>query len=461
MLQFADIQAAQTAAPPTYGQQGQVTNPDTANTVPISTPSMPTSNVITPESLTPATVAGYTQPTIPPPPSVENLYTTPPLTTTPTENKAQSYTDTLQSLNDQLVGKSADQTAANNQFGVDAAQKTVTDLNAQLTNLKNEAIAIPSLLEKSASSQGVSSPIIDRQRSQLIRDNSIQALTVSSLMAAAQGQLANAQSLADKAVAAKYGPIEAQIEATKQNLSIILNSPQYSVEEKNRAQAQLDVQNQNKAALDTAKQTTTDINKIALDAAGKGADAVTLQNISKATDANQALQIASAAGFASDGKTQGTLFAVPTAKELGGAQFYKYPTSSQVYTSKGTAVDLKTYKQLTGQSAVPDANVNFSGIKTINQTSPTSTGSTGKAGQPGYDANGKKYTVSSASQEIKNIWKGGYIQGNGKISSSDYKNGKAWWISQGLSAATFDTTFVNLIDQSSKSWKSDYAYKGN
>ena len=83
------------------------------------------------------------------------------------------------------------------------------------------------------------------------------------------------------------------------------------------------------------------------------------------------------------------------------------------------------------------------------------------------DNSGGGYTVASASQEINDQWKQGYIQGNGKVASSDYKTAKAWWTQQKdskgkyLTATSFDQQFANLIDQSSKTWKADYGYKGN
>ncbi len=79
----------------------------------------------------------------------------------------------------------------------------------------------------------------------------------------------------------------------------------------------------------------------------------------------------------------------------------------------------------------------------------------------GYDASGKKYNVASASSEIRDLWKQGYIQGNGKISSTDYQKAKAWWVQQGLSESSFDSQFSDLIDKSGKTWKVDYGYKGN
>lgn len=250
-------------------------------------------SAITPESMTPVAPTPFVQPPINPvpvAPKIEDLFTSPELTKTPAETQAQSLSDRLQALNNSLVGKSADKVKADAKYGVDAAQKTITDLGVQLTGLNNEAAAIPLQLQQGAAERGVTTSTLGAQQNSRLRTNAIAALGVSSLMAAAQGQLANAQSLSDKAVEAKYAPIQEQITALTSNLQLILNSPDYTLQDKNRAQAQIDNQNRRQYQLDLAKENTSNINKIALDAAANGADAVTLQKIQGAKTAVEAMQ---------------------------------------------------------------------------------------------------------------------------------------------------------------------------
>lgn len=83
-----------------------------------------------------------------------------------------------------------------------------------------------------------------------------------------------------------------------------------------------------------------------------------------------------------------------------------------------------------------------------------------KSGGGGGSGDGEKYTPAKATSEITEEWSKGYIQGNGKISSTDYKKGKEWWIGNGLSASSFDKQFGYLIDKSSDNWKGDYGYGG-
>jgi len=252
----------------------------------------PGQTVITPESMTPTNVAGFSQPTPTPTPVVPDPYSSTPITMTDPEKKAQTITEDVTKLNESLGGKTAFQQEQESKYGVDTAQRTITDLNARLIGLKNQEAAIPLLLERDPASQGVSQTILDRNISSALRDNAIQALTVSSLMAAASGQLSNAQSLADKAVAAKYGPIEESIRIKTANLNLILNSPEYSVEDKKRAQKQLDEQTKKQEELEKQKTEANNVNTIALEAAANGADAVTLNKIQSAKTAIEATKVA-------------------------------------------------------------------------------------------------------------------------------------------------------------------------
>lgn len=85
----------------------------------------------------------------------------------------------------------------------------------------------------------------------------------------------------------------------------------------------------------------------------------------------------------------------------------------------------------------------------------------GKEKLPANSNTEKTITIKDATNQINTQWKAGYIQGNGKISSTDYRKAKQWWIGEGLNASTFDTQFNDLIDKSSDNWKEDYGYSSN
>lgn len=279
----------------------------TTYTPPTTTPTPTTPTTINSANTSPTTPIPYTTPTPTPTYPVSTLDTTPPAVPTVAETKAQTLTDSLQSLNDMLVGKGAYQTAQEKTAGIPDINATITDLNAQLTGLQNEASAIPLSLQNDAIGRGITAGGLAPIQSEQLRNNSIKALTVSTLLDAAKGNLVTAQAKADAAVAAKYGPIQEQITSASANLQLILNSPEYTLEEKNRAQQQLDIQNAKQAVLDKAKDDTKTIQTTAIAAAQYSANftptakypsvATALTAISAAKTPVEAEQIAAATGL--------------------------------------------------------------------------------------------------------------------------------------------------------------------
>ena len=70
-----------------------------------------------------------------------------------------------------------------------------------------------------------------------------------------------------------------------------------------------------------------------------------------------------------------------------------------------------------------------------------------------------KVTLTDMADAIRQGWtQEGYIQGNGKISSKDYKEMKEQWKKQGFASSSFDSKFQDLIDKTSDNWKADYGY---
>lgn len=223
-----------------------------------SVPSNPPTNIngtITGSLLEPTTGLPYRNPNPVPAYPVNTLDSNIPANaaqTTPTEGAANDLTSRLLKLNESLLGKSTFQTQQEQAAGLPELQATQNDLSAKLKSLQNEALAIPQQLQQEATGRGITTAGLQPIQTAALRNNAIQALGVSSLLEASKGNIANAQALADKAVAQKFQPIQEKIDAAKANLDLIMKSPQYSLEEKNRAQAQLDIQN--KKAQDLATQ---------------------------------------------------------------------------------------------------------------------------------------------------------------------------------------------------------------
>ena len=300
---------------------------------------------------------------------------------TQSQGQAQDLINRLQGLNSSLEGRSAYQTQQNQAQGVDTAQRAITDLGAQLTGIKNEAAAIPLQLQQGAAERGVTTPLLGAQQNSRLRTNAIAALGVSTLLAAAQGQLANAQSLADKAVAQKYDPIDEQIRTATNNLNLILNSPQYDAEQKAQAQAQLEVQRQREELLASAKANESTIQKIAIEAASninsftpgqyQGASQA-LQAIQNAGSPVEAMKIM-AQSFPPQTKLTGI-----TSGGAGGTTAgttYKPGQLTQLLQSQGKPTDdaslANLYKQVGGQGSYVNDSAHNSQIYSALSGQPT------------------------------------------------------------------------------------------
>lgn len=243
-----------------------------ANALLATTPTVPTPAPATPTTInsgntTPVTPIAYTTPNPTPIPSVTGLDTTVTPPPTPTVDSAQTLTSQLEDLNNSLEGKSAAETAAEATLGVPDLEATQTDLSSKLTGLQNEANAIPLQLQQDATGRGITADGLAPMQTARLRTNAIAALGVSTLLAATKGQIATAQAQAAQQVAAIYDPIQEKITAATANLKLIMNSPEYSAEEKATAQAQLDTQNQKQAVLDKAKADATTVQNTAITAA--------------------------------------------------------------------------------------------------------------------------------------------------------------------------------------------------
>jgi hypothetical protein len=220
---------------------------------------------------------------------VAGLDATPPLTMTGPEQQSQDIINQIMALNTENTGQAAFQTQQETAQGIPELQKTQTDLSARLKALQNEALAIPMQLQQEATGRGITGGGLQPIQTAALRNNAIQALGISSLLEASRGNLTLAQDMVDRAVSQKFDPIKEQIAAKTANLNLIINSPAYSLADKNRAQAQLDIQNKKKADADTAAALMKDINAIAIEASKSGATPDVLNSIMSAKSLSEAI----------------------------------------------------------------------------------------------------------------------------------------------------------------------------
>lgn len=232
---------------------------------------------------------------------------TPPLQMTAQEQQQSEIAKQLADLNQQESGKAQYQADLYKQAGFgmtyDANGNIVpdagtADLSAKLKSLQNEALAIPQQLQLEASGRGITAGGLQPIETAALRNNAIQALGVSSLIAAKNGQLETAQHLVNNAIIQKYGPIEAKIKALQANLELIKNDPATSLADKNRAQAQLDIQNKKAADVADQKENQKGAMSEAIKYAGV-ADAATLTEMQNAPTALAVALIAAKKGLTS------------------------------------------------------------------------------------------------------------------------------------------------------------------
>ena len=279
--------------------------PYAAGQTPAAPASTQASTPITSASLTPPPPIPYQSPDAPPAYPVATLGSPTPgvdpatgqMTLTPTEQQGQDYTTKLIDLNNQLTGQSAYRAEQENAAGLTDLKKTQSDLTAQLNALKNEAMAIPLQAQNQAEGRGVTAGGLRPIEAAATRNNAIQALTINSLLEATNGNISTALMMVDRAVAQKYDPIKEQIEVAQRNLELIMNSPQASIEDKNRAMAQKAIQDAKADQLAQEQENWKNIQKIAVDAAAGGADALTLNKIQNAKSPTEAASLAAAAGI--------------------------------------------------------------------------------------------------------------------------------------------------------------------
>jgi hypothetical protein len=206
-----------------------------------------------------------------------NLATLPQQQLTDTQQQAQDLSTSMESLNNKLAQRNTDTSSLFQQYGYGTSldangnlapnDPSINEMNTQiaaLTNhqkdLQNQAApggAIQNTEQQNAFGRGITAAGLAPLSSADLRNNQIQqstiasqALSLSSLVAAKQGNLAYATQLVNNAIQQKYGPMEAQLNAQKANLALVQNSPQASLDEKRQAaqmQLSIDAQSQSLA----------------------------------------------------------------------------------------------------------------------------------------------------------------------------------------------------------------------
>lgn len=153
-----------------------------------------------------------------------------------------------------------------------AKRQQVLDLTNQANALIAESKAIPIRIQQEAQMGGANvtkgglAPIQTAQ----LRNNAIQALSVSSLLTASQGNLSLALDQVDRAVKAEFEPLKAELEAKRANLEMLMNDPAITREEKRRADIAQITLNWQQKQMDKAEADRTETKNLAVKLAGFG-----------------------------------------------------------------------------------------------------------------------------------------------------------------------------------------------
>lgn len=271
-------------------------------------------NPITSDMLSPApSTLNYSKAGTPTPYPIQNIQVEPPKLDTE-QTKAQDLTTRLKTLNDSLVGKSDYKLSQEDTYGLPTLNASYKDTAAQIQALQNESkglanaanYTIPNTMQENATGRGMTAAGLAPLTASELRKNQIQqgaissrALTLSSNLAAIQGNIDTANMYVDRAVAQKYGRLEEEYQAKSRNLDLILKSPAYSQAEKDKAAAKQKELDAEKAATDKQKTNEADAQKAVVDIlhANPNVDAKTLAALRKATDPISVAQIAQSAGL--------------------------------------------------------------------------------------------------------------------------------------------------------------------
>jgi len=282
-----------------------VSEPITSETV-IPTAEVPfVSTIVAPPPVVPPptpVVAPTVEPTVTEPTTTDRLETLQSEivetdTLTPEQRSVQTQIQEIRDLVTQTLGRETFRAEKETAVKLPELQATQRDLTAQLNALVNEAAGIPlGLTTLQAKRSGISTAGITSLQGDDLRENAIKSLMVSALLEGVNGNIATALDAVDRAVAAKYGPIQEEIDVKIRNLELFLESPEFTASEKKQAQAQLDTQNTLKQKAEDQRDEQLEIWNISVTAAQNGATADVLRQIQDAQTKEEALRIATQLG---------------------------------------------------------------------------------------------------------------------------------------------------------------------
>lgn len=246
-------------------------------------------------------------------PTVQDL-TAQAQSTSPSETTNQTLMQKILGSVQKLGGKQQAQAQAETTAGIPQFQTQLTDINAQLQGLQKEALAIPLQLQQDVQGRGVTAGGLAPIQTGQLRQNAIRSLGLSSIAQTLQGNIANAQAQADRAVQMEFAPVEAELKYLQ--TAYEMNKDILNREDKKKADA-LNIQLR---LIDEAKQEKKSISDIAIKLSEYGQTDMA-QKVLSARNFNEAISMAS--GGLVDPKAKAELESIKLNQILTRAQINK------------------------------------------------------------------------------------------------------------------------------------------
>src|SRR3990167_8416025 len=169
------------------------------------------------------------------------------------ESEASDIIKRLRRANEETLGQTVFRGEQEQAVGLTDLQKQDADIFAQLKqqraefeNIQNQGAVIEERMQQGAEGRGITAGGLAPLTAGELRKNTLRAIEAGSranmtaaLLAGIQGKITTAQSLVDRAVKQKFGAKEEERDALIFNLEMFLKDPSLSLEQKNRAEAQL------------------------------------------------------------------------------------------------------------------------------------------------------------------------------------------------------------------------------
>lgn len=209
---------------------------------------------------------------------------------TATEGTQNSLMTSILDAVKNLGGRGAAQIQAETAAGLPQLNTQLTDVNNQIQTLQKEAAAIPLQIQENFAGRGATAAGVAPIQTGQLRQNAIKSLGLSAIAQTLQGNVALAQSQADKAVELEFAPQEQRLEYLRAALD--MNSQLLSREDAKRKTVMEAKLNERSRLLDIQKQERQDVLNVSMEAARNGADPLTLRRLQSVKSVEEAIAIA-------------------------------------------------------------------------------------------------------------------------------------------------------------------------